>query len=62
MNDTCLSCPALFLCGGGCVMEAESIFEDSNHLDLPFCIHSKKMLEWLLEDSYIKMEDKNEKI
>lgn len=62
MNEECLSCPALFLCGGGCVMEAEAIFKDPYHLDLPFCIHSNEMLEWLLKSSYVEMEYENEEI
>lgn len=52
MNPKCLTCSAIFICGGGCFLEAKQLFKNKRELDLPFCLHSKAMLEWLLNTSY----------
>lgn len=55
----CLDCEALYICGSGCVMQAEALFGNRDELDLPFCMHSKDSLKWLLLKSYnIALEDK----
>lgn len=51
-NPKCLNCEALFICGGGCAIQAEALFGDRNHIDEPFCIHSKKTLKWILQKCY----------
>lgn len=48
-NDKCLSCEALFACGGGCPTQAEALYGSRKLVDEPFCIHTKKTLKWLLE-------------
>lgn len=59
-NEKCLDCEALFICGGGCAMQAEALFGDRAELDIPFCMHTKSALEWLLLKSYeLTLEDKN---
>lgn len=59
-NPKCLDCEALFICGGGCAMQAEALFGNRAELDIPFCQHSKSALEWLLLRSYeLALEDKN---
>lgn len=54
-NAKCLNCEALFVCGGGCVIQSEALFGDRNHVDEPFCIHSKKTLKWILQKCYDDM-------
>ena len=57
-NATCLSCEALFSCGGGCVAQAEALFQDRNSIDFPFCIHTKTSLQWVLQTGYnLMIED-----
>lgn len=51
-NEQCIQCEALFLCGGGCALQAEALFGDRSHIDEPFCIHTKSALKWLLEKLY----------
>ena len=58
-NKECLKCEALYSCGGGCAIQAEALFGDRNHLDLPFCIHTKTSLKWLLQRCYYKSIDNN---
>lgn len=51
-NPKCLSCESLFLCGGGCPTQSEALFGSRDALDIPFCIHTKKTLEWLLKEGH----------
>lgn len=56
-NPDCLKCESLFVCGGGCVIQAEALFGDRNHIDEPFCIHTKKTLAWILQKCYDNMNN-----
>jgi len=47
----CIFCPAIGICGGGCPFNAETRMKDLNKLDKPFCVHTTKILEWLLKKS-----------
>ncbi len=49
-NEECLSCEALFCCGGGCVTRAETLFGERECIDRSFCIHTKKILMWFLQN------------
>lgn len=51
-NKKCLNCNALFICGGGCAIQAEALFDDRKMIDKPFCIHTKKTLSWILKEAY----------
>lgn len=51
-NKECLDCEALFICGGGCAMQAEALFGARDKMDIPFCNHTKTALDWLLLESY----------
>ncbi len=51
-NKKCLDCEALFICGGGCAIQAESLFMSRNQIDKPFCIHTKESLRWILIKGY----------
>lgn len=55
----CLKCPALFICGGGCSYQSKSLFGFENDIDLPFCIHSKMMLKYILTEMYIEKIKQN---
>lgn len=48
----CLSCPAIYICGGGCSMQANDLFGSEEHIDKAFCIHTKQMLKYLLTEVY----------
>ena len=60
----CKFCPALGVCGGGCAFNAEIKFGGLKKRDKTFCVHTHKILDWLLlksvkeklktEDVYIK--------
>jgi len=59
-NNECLMCPAIFSCGGGCAIQAEALFGDRNHIDIPFCIHTKTALKWVLQRCYDKCKAESE--
>lgn len=48
----CIDCEALFICGGGCALQAEALFDSREAMDIPFCMHSKSSLLWLLKKGY----------
>lgn len=52
--EDCLYCPAVGICGGGCPFNAETRLRNIYELDKPFCVHTNKLLEWLLKDSVSK--------
>lgn len=51
-NDKCLKCESLFICGGGCAIQAEALFGSRSSIDKPFCIHTKNSLYWILKECY----------
>ncbi len=59
VKEECLDCDALFICGGGCSMQSESLFGSINNVDKAFCIHSKKSLVWLLKKLYMVSKNNN---
>lgn len=54
-RQECLNCEAIFICGGGCAMQAEALFGSREDMDIPFCNHTKTALDWLLLESYEKL-------
>lgn len=60
-NFDCLKCEALGLCGGGCPVNARNLHAGNtiHSIDKPFCIHSKKILRFLIEDLYAVIHNKN---
>lgn len=56
-NDECLNCESIFICGGGCAIQSEALFGGRNHIDEPFCIHTKATLKWLLQSCYNRMKN-----
>lgn len=53
-NEECYSCPALGICGGGCPINAMNLKPGNtiHSIDERFCVHSKKTLEFLVNDLY----------
>ncbi|MFR7591088.1 MAG: radical SAM protein [Longibaculum sp.] len=51
-TEECLKCEALFCCGGGCPNRAEILFGDRKSIDKVFCIHTKRILYWYLENIF----------
>ena len=53
-KEECLDCPALGICGGGCPVNAMYLKTGNtiHSLDERFCVHSKKTLEFLINDLY----------
>ena len=48
-NDDCLSCEALFCCGGGCKQQAQNLFGSREKIDNFHCTYVKGVLKWVLE-------------
>lgn len=48
----CLECPAIYICGGGCAMQAKDLFGSNRKIDKPFCIYTKGMLKNILTEIY----------
>ncbi len=46
----CLKCEAIYICGGGCAMQSNDLFDNQQSLDKGFCIHTKSTLRKLLKD------------
>ena len=53
-QETCLSCPALGICGGGCPINAMNLRPGNtiHSIDERFCVHAKKTLEFFIQDLY----------
>ena len=49
-NKKCINCPAIYICGGGCYLQSERQYNQSDRLDKGFCIHTKATLKWLLKN------------
>lgn len=56
-KEYCLSCEALGICGGGCPINAMKLSSTKSldSIDEAFCIHSKKILEFMIKDLYQAM-------
>lgn len=53
--DTCVGCPALGMCGGGCPANAEMKTGSRWNTDELACTHSKAILEWIIWNAYAQM-------
>lgn len=56
----CLDCPALGICGGGCPVNAMHLKPGNtiHSIDKRFCAHSKKTLEFFINDLYRIISEK----
>ena len=57
-QDECIKCEALGMCGGGCpINAANASYNNSIHsIDRSFCVHSRKILEYLIVKLYDNMK------
>jgi len=51
-KEKCLKCPAIYICGGGCAVQARDLFDDIGGIDKGFCIHTKIILKLILQEVY----------
>ena len=53
-QESCLSCPALGICGGGCPINAMNLHPGNtiHSIDERFCVHAKKTLDFFIHDLY----------
>ena len=49
--DECYNCPAIGICGGGCVINTESADGDIFTPDRRFCKQTLEILNYLIEQS-----------
>lgn len=47
-EESCLACPAIRMCGGGCVQIAQEISHGTKFIDDSFCKYVLKTFSWLL--------------
>ncbi len=50
--EGCIGCPAVAVCGGGCGASVEMQYGDRMAVDRRICPTSKKMLEWMIWDTF----------
>ena len=50
-KEKCLKCPAVYICGGGCARQSETIFGNRHTIDKSFCLYTKYALKELLKIS-----------
>ncbi len=55
-KEKCKKCAALFVCGGGCPLQAEALFGSREEMDAASCIFYKKFLKWYLKEYYLKIK------
>ncbi|WP_251620325.1 radical SAM/SPASM domain-containing protein [Odoribacter lunatus] len=54
----CQECECLSICGGGCPYAADYMYGSIYELDTRFCIHAKKVLDWMIKDLYYQVVNK----
>ena len=54
-NEVCQYCPAISICGGGCVINKKANHKN-NDIDLGFCVQTKQILNFLIWDLYKRLE------
>ena len=59
-HEECIACPALGICGGGCPLNAMYLKKGNtiHSIDTRFCSHAKKTLEFLINDLYRVMQER----
>lgn len=58
LMNKCKDCACIGICGGGCPYAAEYIHGSIYDIDDRFCIHTEKILSWLIRDLYENMNSK----
>ena len=57
LRTECRDCEAIGVCGGGCPLNAKFDKNKGGKMDTGFCIHTKKILEFMIWDLYEKMTE-----
>lgn len=55
-REECLKCDSIFICGGGCYLQAEKLYGEASIVDKGFCVHTKEVLGWLINSLYKEIE------
>ena len=58
-NVSCENCPAITLCGGGCAFNAHTETGDINSIDKSICIHTYRLIDWVLQRTWEKLNGVN---
>lgn len=58
-NKSCGDCPAITLCGGGCAYNAHTKQGDINAVDDSICVHTKELIDWVLQRTWERLNDSN---
>jgi uncharacterized protein len=56
--EQCKDCECLGICGGGCPYAADFMHGSIYEVDDRFCIHAKKVLQWMINDLYTQIVSK----
>lgn len=51
-KNACLQCAALPICGGGCLVQGKTLFQNDQYIDEGYCEHSKHIMKWILDRVY----------
>lgn len=52
-RETCLQCSALPVCGGGCLVQGEIVFNNNQFVDEGYCEHARNIMKWILNRVYL---------
>lgn len=55
----CINCPYVYICGGGCAMQARDVFGSEKNIDKAFCVYTKIMMKYILLELYDESVHKN---
>ena len=53
--EQCQNCECIGICGGGCPYAADFMHGSIYEVDDRFCIHAKKVLNWMIKDLYFQI-------
>lgn len=56
-KEKCLHCSALPVCGGGCLVQGNLIFQNNDYIDEGYCEHSKKIMKWIMKRIYLSSKN-----
>ena len=51
-NDSCINCPYIYMCGGGCALESKNMFNSEFAIDIPFCMYTREITKLILKEFY----------
>lgn len=51
-KESCLKCNALPICGGGCLVQGKTLYNNIQYLDHGYCEYAKAIAEWIYKRLY----------